>query len=350
MPELAADIFKRLGDAEILHGISFHLDRGEILALLGPSGSGKTTLLRSVAGLDRPDAGKIILGGKVIFDAASAHEVPAERRGLGLVFQSYAVWPHRSVYENVAYGLRLRRAGAAEIKIKVEKILRRLGLDAMAARYPHQLSGGQQQRVALARALVYSPPVLLLDEPLSNLDAKLREDARHWIRELIKETQSAALYVTHDQTEALAIADRILVLDGGLVQQEGTPEEIYARPVSRFVAEFMGSNNRLEGKIAEINGSRARLEGEGWSLWGELGASKRRGEEAAGVIRVERIRFAGDGGENRLPMSLKSASYLGERWEYLLVACGLKVRVWGDKALAPGDYSVEFPPEALWIF
>jgi iron(III) transport system ATP-binding protein len=351
MPELAAEnIFKRLGDAEILHGISFHLDRGEILALLGPSGSGKTTLLRSVAGLDRPDAGKIILGGKVIFDAASAHEVPAERRGLGLVFQSYAVWPHRSVYENVAYGLRLRRAGAAEIKIKVEKILRRLGLDAMAARYPHQLSGGQQQRVALARALVYSPPVLLLDEPLSNLDAKLREDARHWIRELIKETQSAALYVTHDQTEALAIADRILVLDGGLVQQEGTPEEIYARPVSRFVAEFMGSNNRLEGKIAEINGSRARLEGEGWSLWGELGASKRRGEEAAGVIRVERIRFAGDGGENRLPMSLKSASYLGERWEYLLVACGLKVRVWGDKALAPGDYSVEFPPEALWIF
>jgi iron(III) transport system ATP-binding protein len=351
MPELVAEnIFKRLGGAEILRGISLHLDRGEILALLGPSGSGKTTLLRCIAGLERPDAGRIILGGKVIFDAASAHEVPAEKRGFGLVFQSYAIWPHRSVYENAAYGLRLRRTGAAEIKIKVEKILQRLGLDAMAARYPHQLSGGQQQRVALARALAYSPPVLLLDEPLSNLDAKLREEARIWIRELIKETQAAALYVTHDQTEALAIADRILVLDDGLVQQEGTPEEIYARPASRFVAEFMGSNNRLEGKIAETKGSRARLEGEGWSLWGELGASKRRGEKSAGIIRVERIRLAGDGGENRLPMSLKSASYLGERWEYLLVASELQIRVWGDKALPPGDYSVEFPPEALWIF
>jgi iron(III) transport system ATP-binding protein len=351
MPELVAEnIFKRLGGAEILRGISFHLDRGEILALLGPSGSGKTTLLRSVAGLERPDAGRIVLGGKTIFDAAAGLEVPAEERGLGLVFQSYAIWPHRSVYENAAYGLRLRRTGAAEIRIKVEKILARLGLDTMAARYPHQLSGGQQQRVALARALVYSPPVLLLDEPLSNLDAKLREDARHWIRELIKETQAAALYVTHDQTEALAIADRILFLDGGRVQQEGTPEEIYARPASKFVAEFMGSNNRLEGKIAEIKGSRARLEGDGWNLWGEPRGAKRQGDDASGLIRVERIRLAGEGGANRLAMSLKSTSYLGERWEYLLVASGLQIRVWGDKELPPGDYSVEFPPEALWIF
>jgi iron(III) transport system ATP-binding protein len=351
MPELVAEnIFKRLGGAEILRGISFHLDRGEILALLGPSGSGKTTLLRSVAGLDRPDAGRIVLGGKTIFDAASDHEVPAEKRGFGLVFQSYAIWPHRSVYENAAYGLRLRHTGAAEIKIKVEKILARLGLKEMAARYPHQLSGGQQQRVALARALVYSPPVLLLDEPLSNLDAKLREESRIWIRELIKETQAAALYVTHDQTEALAIADRILVLDGGQVQQEGTPEEIYARPASRFVAEFMGSNNRLEGKIAETKGSSARLKGEGWSLRGKLCAAKRRGDEAIGLIRVERIHLAGENGENQIPMKLKSASYLGERWEYLLAASGLQIRVWGDKALPPGDYSVEFPPEALWIF
>ncbi|HEY2989952.1 MAG TPA: ABC transporter ATP-binding protein [Candidatus Binatia bacterium] len=351
MPELVAEnVFKRLGDAEILRGISFHLDRGEILALLGPSGSGKTTLLRSIAGLERPDGGKIVLGGKVIFDAASALEIPAERRGLGLVFQSYAIWPHRSVYDNVAYGLRLRHVGAAEIRTKVEQILARLGLKEMAARYPHQLSGGQQQRVALARALVYGPSVLLLDEPLSNLDAKLREDARHWIRELIKETQAAALYVTHDQTEALAIADRILVLDGGQVQQEGTPAEIYGRPAGRFVAEFMGSNNRLEGKLVEAGANRARLEGDGWSLWGELRGAKRPGEKAVGVIHVERVRLADGSGATRVKMNLKSASYLGERWEYLLTSDALKLRVWGDRPLAPGEYWVEIPPDALWIF
>jgi iron(III) transport system ATP-binding protein len=220
----------------------------------------------------------------------------------------------------------------------------------MAARYPHQLSGGQQQRVALARALVYAPPVLLLDEPLSNLDAKLREDARHWIRELIKETEAAALYVTHDQTEALAIADRILVLDNGRVQQEGTPEEIYARPASRFVAEFMGSNDRLEGKIAEIKESRARLAGEGWSLWGELRAAKQPGDAAIGSIHVERMHLAAEAGANRLLMNLKSASYLGERWEYLFDAAGLKIRVWGDRGLPAGDYWVAFPAEGLWIF
>ncbi len=330
MPELLAEqIFKRLGGAEILRGVSFSVERGEILALLGPSGSGKTTLLRSVAGLERPDGGRIVIGGKTVFDATSAH---------------------RSVYDNVAYGLKLRRIGAADIRVKVEGMLERLGLKTMAARYPHQLSGGQQQRVALARALAYSPPALLLDEPLSNLDAKLREEARHWIREIIKETNAAALYVTHDQTEALAIADRILVLDGGQVQQEGTPEEIYGRPAGRFVAEFMGSNNRLEGRLAEARDGRARLEGAGWSLWGELRGAKRPGDEAVGMIHVERIHLSESAGENRLKMTLKSASYLGERWEYLLTLGGLKVRVWGEAALAPGDYWVAVPPDALWIF
>src|SRR5690242_19816908 len=190
MPELLAEnIRKRLGENDILRGVSLTLDRGEILALLGPSGSGKTTLLRSVAGLERPDGGRITIGAKTVFDAEHDLEIPAERRGLGLVFQSYAVWPHRTVFENVAYGLKLRRIPAADIKTKVDAMLQRLGLGAMGARYPHQLSGGQQQRVALARALSYGPPVLLLDEPLSNLDAKLRDEARHWIREIIKETR-----------------------------------------------------------------------------------------------------------------------------------------------------------------
>ena len=351
MPELIAEnISKRLGDADILRGISFHLNRGEILAMLGPSGSGKTTLLRCVAGLEKPDAGRIALGEKTFFDAARAIEIPAEQRGLGLVFQSYAVWPHRTVFENVAYGLRLRRVREAEIELKVTKVLERLGLGELGARYPHQLSGGQQQRVALARALVYSPPILLLDEPLSNLDAKLREEARSWLRELIKETQSSALYVTHDQTEALAIADRIILLEDGQIRQEGAPEEIYARPVSRFVAEFMGSNNRLEGRLAEIRGGRARLEGEGWSLWGELRGAKRVGEQAVALIHVESARLAEREGENCLKLDLKSACYLGERWEYLLTGPTLHIRAWGDKPLPPGDYWVAFPPDALWVF
>src|ERR1043166_5253698 len=255
MPDLVAErIEKQLGTAQMLCGVSFQLHQNEILALLGPSGSGKTTLLRSVAGLERPDSGKIEIRGKVVFDAATGFEIPAEKRGLGLVFQSYAIWPHRSVFENVAYGLRLRHTAEAELKKKVMAILERLGLAPLADRYAHQLSGGQQQRVALARAMVYSPPVLLLDEPLSNLDAKLREDARAWLREIIKQNGTSALYVTHDQTEALAIADRTLLLDRGRIQQEGTPQEIYGAPTNRFTAEFMGSNNSFTGKIAEISG------------------------------------------------------------------------------------------------
>ena len=351
MPELVVEsIQKRLGQASVLRGVSFHLNQGEILALLGPSGSGKTTLLRSVAGLERPDAGRIELGGKVIFDAASQLETPAERRGLGLVFQSYAIWPHRTVYENVAYGLRLRRVEEKEMRRRVGDVLEQLGLKEMAARYPHQLSGGQQQRVALARALVYSPPVLLLDEPLSNLDAKLREEARAWLRELIKHTGSSALYVTHDQIEALAIADRILLLEDGRIQQEGTPQQIYSQPSSQFVAEFMGSNNRLEGKLTEIRGGRGRLEGNGWSLWGELRVGKKQGDQAVALIHVERVRVAEGPGENHLRMQLKSVFYLGERWEFLLAAGDLKLRVWGQEPLPPREYWVFVPAEKLWIF
>ena len=234
MPDLIVEnIEKQLGTAQVLCGVSFELQPGEVLALLGASGSGKTTLLRSVAGLERPDKGKIEIRGKVVFDAATGFEIPAEQRGLGLVFQSYAIWPHRSVFENVAYGLRLRRVPDAEIRQRVGDVLARLGLGHLADRYAHQLSGGQQQRVALARAIVYNPPVLLLDEPLSNLDAKLREDARAWVRELIKQIGNSALYVTHDQTEALAIADRVLLLDRGQINKTARLKKFTAvRPAS----------------------------------------------------------------------------------------------------------------------
>ena len=351
MPDLIAqNIEKQLGTAQVLRGVSFQLQQGEILALLGASGSGKTTLLRSVAGLEQPDAGKIEIRGKLVFDAASGFEVPAEQRGLGLVFQSYAIWPHRSVFENVAYGLRVRKTPEAEIRQKVGAVLERLGLGQLADRYAHQLSGGQQQRVALARAMVYNPPVLLLDEPLSNLDAKLREDARAWLREIIKQTETSALYVTHDQTEALAIADRVLLLDRGLIEEEGAPEQIYGAPTNRFTAEFMGSNNRFAGKVAEISGRRARLSGEGWILWGQLRAPQSLGAVATAIIRVERLRLVDSAGDNHLKMQLKSALYLGERWEYLLQLRELRVRLWGDKAPPHGEYWVSFPEDGLWIF
>ena len=351
MPDLIAqNIEKQLGTAQVLCGVSFELQPGEVLALLGPSGSGKTTLLRSVAGLERPDKGKIEIRGKAVFDAASGFEIPAEQRGLGLVFQSYAIWPHRSVFENVAYGLRLRRTSDAEVRQKVGDVLKRLGLEHLADRYAHQLSGGQQQRVALARAIVYNPPVLLLDEPLSNLDAKLREDARAWLRELIKQLGNSALYVTHDQTEALAIADRVLLLDRGQIQQEGPPEQIYGRPTSRFSAEFMGSNNRFEGKLTEVADGRARLEGDGWGLWGKLQAENIPGADATGLIRVERVRLVDNAGENHLKMQLKSALYLGERWEYVLQVGDLRMRAWGDVSRPAGEYWVSIPPDGLWIF
>jgi iron(III) transport system ATP-binding protein len=351
MPDLIAEkIEKKLGTAQILRGVSFQLQEREILALLGASGSGKTTLLRSVAGLEQPDAGKIEIRGKLVFDAASGFEVPAEQRGLGLVFQSYAIWPHRSVFENVAYGLRVRRAPEAETRQKVGAVLERLGLGQLSDRYAHQLSGGQQQRVALARAMVYNPPVLLLDEPLSNLDAKLREDARAWLREIIKQTETSALYVTHDQTEALAIADRVLLLDRGLIQEEGAPEQIYGAPTNRFSAEFMGSNNRFEGKLAEVTGERGRLQGEGWTLWGRLRATKKAGEAGTGLIRVERLRLSDGAGPDRLKMKLNSALYLGERWEYLFHLGELRIRVWGEERLPEGEYWISVPATSLWIF
>jgi iron(III) transport system ATP-binding protein len=267
MPELVAEqIYKHLGGNEVLKGVSLTLERGEVVALLGHSGSGKTTLLRSVAGLETPDAGRVTLGDRVVFDAVKGVEVLPEQRGLGFVFQSYALWPNRRVFDTVAYGLRLRRSSEEEIRRRVGEVLGRLGLGALSDRYPHQLSGGQQQRVALARALVYQPPVLLLDEPLSNLDAKLREEARSWLRRLILQLQISALYVTHDQVEAMAVADRVLFLRDGRIEQEGTPQDMYEHPGSAITADFMGSNNQLGGTLGAVKERRGRLDGEGFAL------------------------------------------------------------------------------------
>src|SRR6478752_7383635 len=317
MSELTVDnLYLRYGDNPILKGVAMTLNRGEVVSLLGPSGSGKTTLLRAVAGLEAPHEGRILIGDKVVFDKANGIDVPAEGRNLGLVFQSYALWPHKTVFDNVAYALKLRSISRADVGTRVQAALEQLSLGHLASRFPHQLSGGQQQRVALARALVYNPPVILLDEPLSNLDAKLREEARAWLRELIVRMQLSALCVTHDQAEALAMSDRILLLNNGRIEQQGTPEEMYGQPETLFTADFMGSNNRLDGRIGDVRDGTASIEGDGWRLHGAARPGASAGAKGTAMIRLERLRLADGPGDNRLQASLSTSMYLGDKWEH----------------------------------
>jgi iron(III) transport system ATP-binding protein len=236
------------GSVPGVRGVSFNVLPGEQLTLLGPSGCGKTTTLRAVAGLEQPTAGEVRIDGVLVYSSARKINVPAEKRGLSMVFQSYAIWPHMTVFDNVAYGLRVRRAGAMEITEKVHNALDLVQMRDYAGRRASELSGGQQQRVALARAFVFSPSVLLFDEPLSNLDAKLRADMRIELRDLQHRLGITSLYVTHDLEEALAMSDRIVVMRDGLVEQIGTPDEIYSLPRSAFVADFVGSANLIHGR------------------------------------------------------------------------------------------------------
>ncbi|MCF8477115.1 MAG: ABC transporter ATP-binding protein [Pseudolabrys sp.] len=344
----------RLGGLEILQDVSLTVSPGQVVALLGPSGSGKTTLLRAIAGLETPTDGSIALGDKIFFDAGHAVDMPVEQRGLGLVFQSYALWPHRTVFDNVAYGLVLRGVASGEIKQRVDAALAQIGLEALGERFPPQLSGGQQQRVAIARAVVYESPLILLDEPLSNLDAKLREEARVWLRNLIVTLGLSAIHVTHDQVEAMAIADRILLLEGGTVAQEGSPTALYNEPETLFAAEFMGSNNRLDGTLIEVADGQAVIDVAGTRMTGQARGMSRAmatpGAKVTGIIRLERLRLADDAGPNRLKMQLRTPMYLGERWELVFQRGGITVRSYADAPMTPGEHFVEFPPEALWVF
>ncbi len=233
-----------------VNGISFAAAPGEFITLLGPSGCGKTTALRAIAGLERPAAGEIWVGDRLVFSAERRVNLPPEKRHVSMVFQSYAVWPHLSVFENVAYPLRVRRLPEKEVRERVFQALELVGLADLARRNVTQLSGGQQQRVALARAVVFSPAALLLDEPLSNLDARLRARMRVEIRELQRNLRVTTVYVTHDQEEALAISDRVVVMNAGVIEQVGTPADIYDRPRNSFVANFIGSANLIEGAFA----------------------------------------------------------------------------------------------------
>jgi iron(III) transport system ATP-binding protein len=358
VPDIVLDrVSKSFGAVEVLKDVGFTATSGELFTLLGPSGCGKTTTLQSIAGFIAPDEGVIRCGEDVLVDVGRKVSVPTEQRDLGMVFQSYAVWPHMSVGENVAFPLRVRGIGRAERKSRVREMLALVELGDMSERYPHELSGGQRQRVALARALVYSPRLLLLDEPFSNLDAKLRERARSWLRGLHHQLGLTTLFVTHDQDEALAMSDRILVMDRGIVQQVGAPEEIYRHPANEFVATFIGQCNVLRTTVTERLGKgsyRLRIDGAGSAL--DVHADELTvGAPATIAIRPESLQLSPRGrGEpvreaNVLHGELRDLAFLGDRYRYELTSSGIDLVAQGGQAMQRGRISVYVPPDACVV-
>ena len=318
------DVVKDFGTANAIRAIdhvSFDVQDGELLVLLGPSGCGKTTTLRMIAGLEEPDEGEIWLGSRLVSSAERNVFVATEKRNVGMVFQSYAIWPHMTVFDNVAYPLRVRRVAKSVARDKVAKTLELVGLTGFASRPATQLSGGQQQRVALARAIVFEPRLLLLDEPLSNLDAKLRVHMRGELKHLQRQTGITSVFVTHDQAESMALADRIVVLNQGRIEQVGNPAEIYERPRSRFVSEFVGSINVLQGEVTEIASEQLVLR-RGRSEIRCQGSPDVRvspGQQVLVSIRPEKLSFLpqrADDGLNVWEGRVASAAYYGDHREY----------------------------------
>jgi ABC-type Fe3+/spermidine/putrescine transport system ATPase subunit len=322
---------KSFGRHHVLKDVSLEIEEKEFVTLLGPSGCGKTTTLRLLAGFLTPDGGEILVGGQLLSSPRSA--VPPERRRMGMVFQNYAIWPHMNVFENVAFGLRLAKIGRADIRERVARVLAAVGLEGLEARHPAELSGGQQQRVALARSLVVEPSILLLDEPLSNLDAKLRERMRGELKGLQRRTGITFVYVTHDQAEAMALSDRIAVFHQGVLQQYGRPREIYERPANLFVADFMGIVNRLRGEIVERRDGQLRVR-VGDHVLAAIGpvAGEAAAREVILAIRPESVRLgATDGACNRLDGCVVDATFLGSIVDYQIDAGGMLLRVQADR-------------------
>jgi iron(III) transport system ATP-binding protein len=356
MPEIHVEsLVKEFAENRALNDVSFHVAEGELFTLLGPSGCGKSTTLMSIAGFQTPEAGRIAVGGDVFYDAAKRVNVAAERRNLGIVFQSYAVWPHMTVFDNLAFPLKVRKTKRAAIRSRVLEVLELVEMAQFVDRYPHQLSGGQQQRVALARALVYSPSVLLLDEPFSNLDAKLRERARAWVKELQHRLGLTTVFVTHDQDEALSMSDRVAVMNLGEVQQIGTPEEIYKQPVNRFVAEFVGRVNLLSGAVAAYEGGRVALElAGGRKLWVKAERAPVPNSAITLVVRPEALRIeAAEGstmnGSNTLDAKVHSVAFLGDHYQYELDAGPLTLTAQSPRHLPVDSVKVHIPADACAI-
>ena len=315
-------VTKRFGETVALAGIDLRIESGEIFFLLGPSGCGKTTLLRAIAGFYEPEQGRILFGDEDVT------RVPPHRRNTGMMFQSYALWPHMTVAQNVAFGLEERRIASAEITRRVTEALASVQMAGLGARRIHELSGGQQQRVALARALVIRPRCLLLDEPLSNLDAKLRLEMRGEIRRICREAGLTAIYVTHDQKEALSIADRMAVLQGGHLRQIGSPGEVYRRPKSRFVADFMGETNFIEGRVLDAAVNALRVE----TALGEFTAATReaypRDTAVTLSIRPESWKLSTQPANvNSVTGKLHDRIYLGEMAQYRFVARNHELKI-----------------------
>jgi iron(III) transport system ATP-binding protein len=343
---------KRFGTATALHGIDLDIAPGELFFLLGPSGCGKTTLLRSLAGFYIPEEGRIWFGD------VEVTRLPPHKRNTGMMFQSYALWPHLTVAENVAFGLEERRVPKAEVRRRVMETLESVHMAALADRRPAQLSGGQQQRIALARALVIRPSCLLLDEPLSNLDAKLRLEMRAEIRRVCKEFRLTTVYVTHDQKEALSMSDRMAVLEAGRILQVGTPREVYRRPVGRSVAHFIGEADFLDGVLVSAGGGRAVADTAIGRFDGYLGDS--RAQPAAGAkvtvsVRPESWKLgAAADGPNSVRGRIGASTYLGElaQYEFLSGGAALKIFELNPRHLGAaerGDLYASADPEDVVI-
>jgi iron(III) transport system ATP-binding protein len=360
MPEITVKgLSKKFGQETALSDVSFSVRDKEFLTLLGPSGCGKTTTLMSIAGFQRPDQGTISCGERAFFDDARKVFVAAEDRNLGMVFQSYAIWPHLTVFGNVAFPLKIRRVQRQALRRRVLETLELVEMADYAGRYPHELSGGQQQRVALARALVYAPAVLLLDEPFSNLDAKLRERARTWLKRLQEELGLTTLFVTHDQDEALSLSDRIVVMNAGKVLQVGGPEDIYRRPATRLVAEFLGRCNSVAAKVEATSpaAGTARLimtaNGKPVTVSGDDLAA---GDLVQLAVRPEAVELVGPqsaqasaNAENTYQAELRDVSFLGDRYLYELDVDGLALTVTSTKSIDGQAVLVRIPPSACRV-
>jgi iron(III) transport system ATP-binding protein len=340
-----------------VHDVTFRIEAGEIVVLLGPSGCGKTTTLRCVAGLEHATGGEISIGGRVVSAPEQGVLVPPRQRNVGMVFQSYAVWPHMTVHQNVAYPLRHRKTARAEIEARVSEALELVGLSDYAQRPVVALSGGQMQRVALARSIVYQPQLLLLDEPLSNLDAKLRLRLRDDLRRIIKETGVTALYVTHDQAEAVVLGDRIGVMRDGKLLQMASPHEIYNRPADLFVANFTGASNLLSGRVIGCEGEFGVVEaasGERLSVWLPAGIGP--GNPVKIVVRPENIRLGPvvDGEPNRFRARVADQHYHGLQTVYHLAALGGRLEAielgTNLRNVVGSDIDIVLPPALCWAY